>query len=107
MSATRGKLVRPDDQQVGAYQAGRAAHAAGLPATAVPHKKKHEHHAPGMRTLWIRGYCDARRDAGRGPVDVTPGSPTAPPAPAGPASPPASSSTPTAGASAPVAAPPS
>ena len=56
-------VPEPSEEQVEAYDAGRAAYAAGEPSTAVPHPPTSE-----LGTLWLRGYVLARRDDQYGPV---------------------------------------
>jgi hypothetical protein len=56
-------VPEPSDEQVEAYDAGRAAYGAGDPSTACPHDPRSE-----LGTLWLRGYVLARRDDQYGPV---------------------------------------
>jgi hypothetical protein len=56
-------VPEPSDEQVEAYDAGRAAYAAGDPSTACPHEPRSD-----LGTLWLRGYVLARRDDQYGPV---------------------------------------
>ena len=56
-------VPEPSDEQVEAYDAGRAAYAAGDASTVCPHDPRSE-----LGTLWLRGYVLARRDDQYGPV---------------------------------------
>jgi hypothetical protein len=56
-------VPEPSDEQVQAYDAGRAAYEAGEPSTACPHDPMSQ-----LGTLWVRGYVLARRDDQYGPV---------------------------------------
>jgi hypothetical protein len=56
-------VPEPSEEQVEAYDAGRAAYEAEEPSTACPHDPRSE-----LGTLWLRGYVLARRDDQYGPV---------------------------------------
>jgi len=56
-------VPEPSDEQVEAYDAGRAAYAAEQPSTDCPYPTHSE-----LGTLWLRGYVLARRDDQYGPV---------------------------------------
>jgi len=56
-------VPEPSEEQVEAYDAGRAAYGAGDDSTACPHDPRSE-----LGTLWLRGYVLARRDDQYGPV---------------------------------------
>ncbi len=56
-------VPEPSDEQVEAYDAGRAAYGAGESSTACPHDPRSD-----LGTLWLRGYVLARRDDQYGPV---------------------------------------
>lgn len=58
-----GPVPEPSEEQIEAYDAGRAAYAAGDPSTVCPHEPRSE-----LGTLWVRGYVLARRDDQYGPV---------------------------------------
>jgi hypothetical protein len=55
--------VEPSDEQVEAYDAGRAAYGAGNPSSDCPHDPTSE-----LGALWLRGYVLARRDDQYGPI---------------------------------------
>jgi hypothetical protein len=56
-------VPEPSDEQVEAYDAGRAAYGDGFASDACPHEPRSE-----LGTLWLRGYVLARRDDQYGPV---------------------------------------
>lgn len=56
-------VPEPSEEQVEAYDAGRAAYGADLPSTDCPHEPTSD-----LGTLWLRGYVLARRDDQYGPV---------------------------------------
>jgi len=51
------------EQQIEAYDAGRAAYGAGDPSSTIPHDPRSE-----LGVLWLRGFVLARRDDLYGPV---------------------------------------
>jgi hypothetical protein len=56
-------VPEPSEEQVQAYDAGRAAYEAEQPSSDCPHDPTSE-----LGILWLRGYVLARRDDQYGPV---------------------------------------